>query len=121
MPPSPTPPVKLLLAPVLRQSQSGQMECREEAVSVLSWGLIVGGGLYLWHQTRNLRVAEYGRYAPAAGRYCSARLGWFLQEVPSFLLPLLLLLLREDPGGERGGGRGRTLLLCTFTLHYFYR
>ncbi|XP_026215157.1 3-oxo-5-alpha-steroid 4-dehydrogenase 2a isoform X2 [Anabas testudineus] len=91
------------------------MKCRAEAVSCLSWVLVVGGAVYLWHQTRS--HTEYGRYAPPGSRCCSARLGWFLQEVPSFLLPLLLQLLTEEPGG----GSGRTLLLCTFMLHYFHR
>ncbi|XP_035032700.1 3-oxo-5-alpha-steroid 4-dehydrogenase 2 [Hippoglossus stenolepis] len=91
------------------------MKCVEGAVSSLSWSLVCGGPLYLWHQTRS-RVL-YGRYVSADSRCCSATLGWFLQEVPSFLLPLLLLLLPGDPGP----GPGRTLLLCTFTFHYFHR
>ncbi|XP_053275633.1 3-oxo-5-alpha-steroid 4-dehydrogenase 2a [Pleuronectes platessa] len=91
------------------------MECMEGAVSSLSWSLVCGGALYLWHQTR-VRTA-YGRYMSAESRCCPAALGWFLQEVPSFLLPVLLLLLPGDPGP----GPGRTLLLCTFTLHYFHR
>uniref|UniRef100_A0A3P8T947 Steroid-5-alpha-reductase, alpha polypeptide 2a n=1 Tax=Amphiprion percula TaxID=161767 RepID=A0A3P8T947_AMPPE len=67
------------------------MECRDAAVSGLSWTLIVGGGLYLWRQTRT--GARYGRYVEANSRCCPARLAWFLQEFPAFLLPLLLLLL----------------------------
>ncbi|XP_069385712.1 3-oxo-5-alpha-steroid 4-dehydrogenase 2a isoform X2 [Paralichthys olivaceus] len=91
------------------------MECLDEVVSSLSWSLVCGGLLHLWHQT--WRQTAYGRYVSADRRCCSARLGWFLQEVPSFLLPLLLPLLTGDPGS----GPGRTLLLCTFTLHYFHR
>ncbi|XP_022622458.1 3-oxo-5-alpha-steroid 4-dehydrogenase 2-like [Seriola dumerili] len=91
------------------------MECRESVVSYLSWALIAGGVVYLWHQTR--RQVQYGRYVAAESRCYPARLGWFLQEVPSFLLPLLLLLLTEEPHR----GPGRTLLLCTFMLHYFHR
>ncbi|KAK9540978.1 hypothetical protein VZT92_003393 [Zoarces viviparus] len=94
------------------------MECRDAAVSSLSWALIVGGAAYMLRQTRS--HTPYGRYLPAEGRCCPARLGWFLQEVPAFLLPLLLLLLTEEPG-RTGDRTGRTLLLCTFMLHYFHR
>ncbi|XP_042281666.1 3-oxo-5-alpha-steroid 4-dehydrogenase 2a [Thunnus maccoyii] len=95
------------------------MECRETAVSYLSWVLIVGGVAYLWIQTRI--HAAYGRYVKAtAGCSYPARLGWFLQEIPAFLMPLLLLLLTEEPP-RTGPPTGRTLLLCTFMLHYFHR
>uniref|UniRef100_A0A8C4EG91 3-oxo-5-alpha-steroid 4-dehydrogenase n=2 Tax=Dicentrarchus labrax TaxID=13489 RepID=A0A8C4EG91_DICLA len=93
------------------------MDCRDSVVSCLSWILITGGVAYLLHQTRN--HTKYGRYVSAEGRCCPAKLGWFLQEVPAFLVPLLLLLA-EDPGTNRTG-TGRTLLLCTFMLHYFHR
>ncbi|KAM9362512.1 3-oxo-5-alpha-steroid 4-dehydrogenase 2a [Symphorus nematophorus] len=92
------------------------MECQEAAVSHLSWALVVGGVAYLLRQAHT--HTPYGRYAPPTrGRRCPARLAWFLQEVPSFVLPLLLLLQSEEPRA----GPGRTLLLCTFILHYFHR
>ncbi|XP_033480911.2 3-oxo-5-alpha-steroid 4-dehydrogenase 2a [Epinephelus lanceolatus] len=95
------------------------MECQDAVVSFLSWTLIIGGAAYLLRQSYT--CTPYGRYAPTTVRCCccSARLGWFLQEVPAFLLPLLLLLT-EEPGttGDRTGG---ALLLCTFMLHYFHR
>ncbi|XP_008297108.1 3-oxo-5-alpha-steroid 4-dehydrogenase 2-like [Stegastes partitus] len=95
------------------------MECREATVSFLSWALIVGGGLYLRHQTRT--GALYGRYVSANSRCCPARLGWFLQEVPSFLLPLLLLLLPGQRDAEQRDAGRRLLLLGSFMLHYFHR
>lgn len=98
------------------------MECLDSCVSYLSWTLLVGGVAYLLQQTRS--HTPYGRYAPQVGRGCPARLGWFLQEVPAFLLPLLLLLVPERPhteAGRSGLWTGRTLLLCTFMLHYFHR
>lgn len=98
------------------------MECWDAAVSHLSWVWIIGGVAYLLRQTQS--HTPYGRYALAEGRRCPASLSWFLQELPSFLLPLLLLLLTEEPSEEPGrSGRrtGRTLLLCTFMLHYFHR
>uniref|UniRef100_A0A8D3CX96 Steroid-5-alpha-reductase, alpha polypeptide 2a n=1 Tax=Scophthalmus maximus TaxID=52904 RepID=A0A8D3CX96_SCOMX len=70
------------------------MECLDPVVFFLSGALITGGALFLWAQTR--RRTAYGRYVSAEGRCCPARLGWFLQEVPAFLLPLLLLLLTAD-------------------------
>ncbi|XP_056267005.1 3-oxo-5-alpha-steroid 4-dehydrogenase 2a isoform X2 [Pseudoliparis swirei] len=88
------------------------MECRAAAVWSLSWALIVGGVAYLLRQTQS--HTPYGRYRPAAGRCRPARLAWFLQEVPAFLLPLLLLLVT-------GETTGRTLLLSAFMLHYFHR
>ncbi|XP_022069896.1 3-oxo-5-alpha-steroid 4-dehydrogenase 2-like [Acanthochromis polyacanthus] len=93
------------------------MECQDAAVSGLSWTLIVGGGLYLWRQTRT--VAPYGRYVEANRCCCPARLAWFLQEVPSFLLPLLLLSGQRD--AERQDAGRRLLLLGSFMLHYFHR
>lgn len=91
------------------------MECWDAAVSCTSWALVVGGAAYLLRQTRS--CAEYGRYKRPQARCCSAKLGWFLQEVPAFLLPLLLLLFAAGPGTGTGG----RLLVCTFMLHYFHR
>ncbi|XP_029284163.1 3-oxo-5-alpha-steroid 4-dehydrogenase 2a [Cottoperca gobio] len=94
------------------------MECQDAAVSSLSWALIVGGSAYLVHQTRS--HTQYGRYVAAEGLCCPARLGWFLQEVPALLLPLLLLLQPDEPQSSRDRTR-RILPLCTFMLHYFHR
>ncbi|XP_027132480.1 3-oxo-5-alpha-steroid 4-dehydrogenase 2 isoform X1 [Larimichthys crocea] len=91
------------------------MECRTTVVSYLSWILIGGGMAYLLHQKRN--HARYGRYVTVDPRCCSARLGWFLQELPAFLLPLLLLFTEESSGQWTR----RMVLLCTFMLHYFHR
>ncbi|XP_068607252.1 3-oxo-5-alpha-steroid 4-dehydrogenase 2a [Brachionichthys hirsutus] len=93
------------------------MECQTAAVSNLSWSLFIGGVVLLLRQRRS--PSRYGRYAPApaAARCCPARLAWFLQEAPAFLLPLLLL------GTSRRSRQatGPVLLLCTFMLHYFHR
>ncbi|XP_035993612.1 3-oxo-5-alpha-steroid 4-dehydrogenase 2 [Fundulus heteroclitus] len=91
------------------------MQCRHAAVSSLSGALVVGGAAYLLRQSR--LCGQYGRYAQADSRCWPAPLAWFLQEVPAFLVPLLLLLGSDAPDQ----GTGRTLLLWTFMLHYFYR
>nr|XP_046233490.1 3-oxo-5-alpha-steroid 4-dehydrogenase 2-like isoform X2 [Scatophagus argus] len=95
------------------------MECQDSVVSFLSWVLVFGGAAFLLQQTR--RRTQYGRYAPADARtaLCPAKVAWFVQEVPAFALPLLLLLLTEPR--TDGQTTGRTLLLCTFVLHYFHR
>lgn len=97
-------------------SSSGLMECRDAVVSFLSWALVIGGVAFMLQQMKS--HTQYGRYRPAGGRCCPARLAWFLQEVPAFLLPLLLLLFTESGSGS---GTRRTLLLCAFMLHYFHR
>ncbi|XP_076026776.1 3-oxo-5-alpha-steroid 4-dehydrogenase 2a isoform X2 [Genypterus blacodes] len=89
------------------------MECKENLVLFLSWGLLLGGVAYLLRQMRH--HTPYGRYAEA-GPSCPSRPAWFLQELPSFLVPLLL-----DRLHQQRHHLGRTLLLCTFTLHYFQR
>lgn len=115
------------------------MECLEAAVSGLSGVLLLGGSAYFLWQVRNT-CSAYGRYSEPQGRFLPSRMAWFLQESPSFLLPLLLLLLTqpeeqvepEQQGSEAAGrsrwtetgtgtGTGRTLLVWTFMLHYFHR
>lgn len=93
-------------------------ECLEVAVSYLSWALVLGGVAYLIHQLR-WNHTKYGRYSESGVRTCPARLAWLLQEVPSFLLPLILLLTTApEPSGT---GTGWKLPLCAFMLHYFQR
>ncbi|XP_013884658.1 3-oxo-5-alpha-steroid 4-dehydrogenase 2 [Austrofundulus limnaeus] len=91
------------------------VECWVGAVSWGSWMLIVGGASYLVQQRRT--CTKYGRYSPAQSRCCPARFAWLLQEVPAFLVPLLLMLLDSGPETRTG----RMLLLWTFMLHYFHR
>nr|XP_020475960.1 3-oxo-5-alpha-steroid 4-dehydrogenase 2 [Monopterus albus] len=98
------------------------MECWDATLCYMSWAMIAAGVAHLWLQ--NHIQKKYGRYIQAGFRCCPAKMGWSIQELPSFLVPMLLLLLTEDPdagSGSSGLRRGRTLLLCTFTLHYFHR
>lgn len=93
------------------------MECKENVIHYLSWGFIVGAVAYLLQQTRT--QTPYGRYVTldgTPGRTCPAKLAWFLQELPSFLVPMLLLLSTDTQPSL-----GKDLLLWTFCLHYFQR
>lgn len=88
------------------------MECQDSLVSFLSWALIFGGLVYLLQQVRQT-PAQYGRYSPAGGPTFPAKLAWFLQEVPAFLVPLVLLLQSPETGAS--------VSLFAFLLHYFHR
>lgn len=96
------------------------MECRDSLVSYLSWTLVFGGVAFLLHQVRQNHT-RYGRYSSAGGYTCPAKLAWFLQEVPAFLVPLVLLLLSPETRTGTGPGTGARLSLYAFLLHYFHR
>ncbi|CAG09532.1 unnamed protein product, partial [Tetraodon nigroviridis] len=60
----------------------------------------------------------YGRHMRPTPllRTVPAPLAWFLQEMPAFLIPLLLTLTPHQASGT-----GKRLLLGTFVTHYFQR
>lgn len=95
------------------------MQCFPSLVLALSSLL---GALALLQLSLYLRVPS--RYGKHEERLCRprgrlpARCAWFLQELPSFLVPALLLALRSPPRLEPLGCR---LLCCLFCWHYFYR
>ncbi|KAM9792249.1 3-oxo-5-alpha-steroid 4-dehydrogenase 2a [Neosynchiropus ocellatus] len=93
------------------------MDCWGSTVSGGSWALLLMALAFL-HRQRRI-PGKYGRYAAPESRCCPARLGWFLQELPSFLLPLVLLLLTDAPRNR--GATEAVLLLFAFILHYFQR
>ncbi|CAL8329261.1 unnamed protein product [Merluccius merluccius] len=93
------------------------MECKETVVQVLSWAQLLGGPACCWALLGAGRRTEYGRYADPRDRcVANTRLVWMVQEIPALLVPLVLLLSTETRSGA-----GRSLLLGTFCLHYFYR
>lgn len=98
---------------------SPSMQCFPSLVLALSSLL---GALALLQLSLYLRVPS--RYGKHEERLCRprgrlpARCAWFLQELPSFLVPALLLALRNPPRLEPLGCR---LLCCLFCWHYFYR
>ncbi|KAJ3599609.1 hypothetical protein NHX12_033565, partial [Muraenolepis orangiensis] len=78
--------------------------------------LLLGGPVYSWRLMVAGRHTAYARYADPRNRcVANVRLMWMIQELPSLLIPLLLLL-----GTESRTGVGRSLLLGTFCLHYFH-
>ncbi|XP_043914608.1 3-oxo-5-alpha-steroid 4-dehydrogenase 2 isoform X1 [Protopterus annectens] len=93
-------------------------ECNESLVFYLYTFLGVGGVLYLLKQTTTL--TPYGRYVsslPGTGYIMlPAKLGWFLQELPAFLVPALMV-------GASGGivTLNSKLPLLLFCGHYFQR
>ncbi|MCI4393947.1 hypothetical protein PGIGA_G00163320 [Pangasianodon gigas] len=92
------------------------MQCMERSVCFLSWALIIGGVLYLLRQVK--AHMQYGRYVEtsAPGVMVPAKVAWFIQELPSVLVPVLLLLSTDT-----SRSLGRTVLISTFCLHYFHR
>lgn len=94
----------------------------------LCWFLLGVGALVATLQCLNVRV-PYGRYGNSGGQFLStllltdvkmpAKLGWFLMELPSFVVPLYLIL---DVGGEHiGKVNPNIVFLGMFLLHYFNR
>lgn len=92
------------------------MLCQENTIHYCSWAFAVGGVLYLLRQMTT--YTPYGRYVDtkSSGMMVPAKAGWFIQELPSFLVPVLLFLTTESLPGI-----GRHLLLWTFCMHYFQR
>uniref|UniRef100_A0A3B1JG99 3-oxo-5-alpha-steroid 4-dehydrogenase n=1 Tax=Astyanax mexicanus TaxID=7994 RepID=A0A3B1JG99_ASTMX len=92
------------------------MLCHDSTIHNLSWGFIIGGFLYLLHQVNN--HTPYGRYVDLQhpGVMVPAKAAWLIQELPSFLVPVLLMLTTES-----STDLGRYILLWTFILHYFQR
>ncbi|KAG9262633.1 3-oxo-5-alpha-steroid 4-dehydrogenase 2 [Astyanax mexicanus] len=92
------------------------MLCHDSTIHNLSWGFIIGGFLYLLHQVNN--PTPYGRYVELQhpGVMVPAKAAWLIQELPSFLVPVLLMLTTES-----STDLGRYILLWTFILHYFQR
>ena len=114
-----------------------------DTASVKSW-LLAGGDIYLleslgWFllilglflvvlELLNIQV-PYGRYSNNEGWISSllltsrikvpARVGWFFMEMPSFVIPLYLIL---NVGGQHVGEMNpNIMILGMFVLHYFNR
>jgi hypothetical protein len=84
--------------------------------------MIVTGTSVFLIETVFQQKAKYGRYN-TANTGVSASLAWFLQETPSFLVPLAFLIFGEykvvDP--RTNSINLNLILLSFFMLHYFHR
>ncbi|XP_027034713.1 3-oxo-5-alpha-steroid 4-dehydrogenase 2a isoform X1 [Tachysurus fulvidraco] len=93
------------------------MQCMETSLGFMSWSFIIGGVLYFLRQVKV--NTQYGRYVEtikAPGVMVPSKIAWFIQELPSVLIPVFLLLTTDTLHGL-----GRDVLLWTFCLHYFHR
>ncbi|KAM7385815.1 hypothetical protein PAMP_001871 [Pampus punctatissimus] len=92
------------------------MRCYEELINYLSCALILAGlGHLIHHRKTQTSYGRHMRLSPLT-RMVPAKLAWFLQEIPAFLFPLLLMFTSHKPSSM-----GKTLLLGTFCVHYFQR
>ncbi|XP_039994911.1 3-oxo-5-alpha-steroid 4-dehydrogenase 2b [Xiphias gladius] len=92
------------------------MHCYGDLVNCLSCGIILIGLGHLVHHKR--MQSSYGRhmvFSPPA-RTVPARLAWFLQEIPAFSIPLLLMFTSQNPSIV-----GKYLLLRSFCILYLQR
>uniref|UniRef100_A0AAY4AMF8 3-oxo-5-alpha-steroid 4-dehydrogenase n=1 Tax=Denticeps clupeoides TaxID=299321 RepID=A0AAY4AMF8_9TELE len=91
------------------------MMCWENTINCISWSFILGGTAFFFGDRETM--GPYGRYMTGGfpGMTCPAKVGWFFQELPAFLVPVLLFLTTES-----NPGLGR-YLLGTYCLHYFQR
>ena len=93
------------------------MECQGVVLQYLSIILILSSLLNLLRFWKT--PAFYGRYQDpsSSGWVMPANVAWFLQELPAFLCPLLLLLFTAHEASSMG-----MYILCgMFGLHYFHR
>ncbi|XP_077585561.1 3-oxo-5-alpha-steroid 4-dehydrogenase 2-like [Stigmatopora nigra] len=91
------------------------MHCNKDLLNFLSLGMFLGGILHLCHHRKVQKC--YGRHMETTNtKMLPARLTWFIQELPAFLVPLLLMLTSHKPYSL-----GKMLLLGTFCSHYFHR
>ena len=74
---------------------------------ILAFGILVSG-----------ITAPYGRYTRDGwGLQVNGRLAWFVQEIPSFAVPVLFLF-SNAPGLKNWAN---CILLSLFVIHYFQR
>ena len=63
--------------------------------------------------------SAYGRYGNRSwGPDIDPKVAWFIQELPSFLVPVSLLLFTDCP---KLSGLPNKILLAIFLIHYFQR
>nr|XP_061794562.1 3-oxo-5-alpha-steroid 4-dehydrogenase 2-like [Nerophis lumbriciformis] len=91
------------------------MQCNKDLLDYLSLAMFLAGIMHLYLHRKCQK--SYGRHmAPTNTKMVPARLAWFIQELPSFLIPLLLMFTSHERNSL-----GKVLLLGTFCPHYFHR
>ncbi|XP_030636612.1 3-oxo-5-alpha-steroid 4-dehydrogenase 2a [Chanos chanos] len=93
------------------------MHCQENTVNYVCWLFIIGGVAFFFRQMRT--CTPYGRYVTSESHeeiMVPAKAAWFIQELPSFLVPALLFVFTDNSAGI-----GRHFLIWMFCLHYFQR
>lgn len=65
-------------------------------------------------------TAPYGRYARSGwGIFVNGKIAWFIQEIPSFAIPVMFLVL--DQHAPRFNVMPNMFLFMLFSIHYFQR
>ncbi|XP_077342411.1 3-oxo-5-alpha-steroid 4-dehydrogenase 2 [Lithobates pipiens] len=94
------------------------MQCTQDLDFYLSSTLIIVGLLFLLRQLTE--PAGYGKHVPKKTKtnftLISAKYGWFIQESPSFFVPVLIVLYNQQ-----WDTLGSKMLLVMFCGHYFQR
>lgn len=93
----------------------------------MGWLLLATASVLVFLESLNVEI-PYGRYSDNKTLIASllwtnikvpAKLGWFVMEMPSFVIPLYLVL---NVGGDRiGEVNPNIVLLGMFIMHYFNR
>ncbi|KAK5965782.1 hypothetical protein GCK32_017000, partial [Trichostrongylus colubriformis] len=78
----------------------------------LSWLMIISGVIVFASLLLGMR-AGYGRYTTQSSYVIPARTAWFVQEMPSFVIPVYYLMGCRNIAG--------ILVLSAFIIHYFNR
>ncbi|KAG8544766.1 hypothetical protein GDO81_021888 [Engystomops pustulosus] len=94
------------------------MYCNQDLDFYMSTSLSIMGLLFLFRQVRE--PAKYGKYfekkKKQSGILVPAKWGWFIQELPSFLIPIVVILYNQAYDSV-----GSKMLLFMFCGHYFHR
>jgi len=91
------------------------VETERQLLFWMSYGMIMSG--FMSFLVLLLIPAPYGRYSSTAwGFLIDSRYAWFIQEVPSLLIPLAFWLFSDTDIMLPN-----KLLLCVFVAHYIQR
>ncbi|KAM4695328.1 3-oxo-5-alpha-steroid 4-dehydrogenase 2 [Discoglossus pictus] len=94
------------------------MQCNQDLDFYLSFCMGAMGLFFLIRQITT--PAGYGKHIENSTKQASvmvpAKYGWFIQELPSFLVPVLVIL-----SGKQNNSLGCKMLLFMFCGHYFHR